>query len=889
MTIPEVIDLSSDAEDCMDDTGAEVSGLETAFLGSDNGKRKDYCMTETVKQELFEQPSNGLDSGDGRTFIMPPKKQVQNSIAQSDQRGPMQTTYRDAHNANSVVPPYPAQTGVCRQFWKAGDYDVRSSSKRTFQDGMDHVRVHPKFLHSNATSHKWALGAIAELLDNAIDEEPNGATFVNVDKITNPKDDSPALLVQDDGGGMDPDCMRQCMSLGYSRKSKNTIGQYGNGFKTSTMRLGADVIVFSCCNLTSVSTQSVGLLSYTFLRETGHEDIIVPMVDYELSFSGQRKRLIRSTAEDWSQNLLTLLQWSPYSTEADLLKQFDDIGPHGTKVIVYNLWLNDDGQIELDFESDKNDITLRGGPKAEKADVTSKQQLSEQHISNRLRYSLRLYASILYLNLPEGFEIILRGRVVEHRKIANDLKFSEYILYKPQVGGSSKEVSVITTIGFTKEAPLVNVHGFNVYHKNRLIMPFWRVFHENSSRGRGVVGVLEANFIEPAHDKQDFEKTAVLLRLETRLKQMTIEYWNLHCALIGYQPSNAKPIKPRNVPSNTSGPASGNPVGPTSNHPAGPYEAVQQSVSNSSTPLGEIASPSPNFVPLTASLQVEGCNASTQHLNCGANTADVDTKPAALRPGAINQPHSLSRIPPVRGTSPNTSTSEETPSGTINSSLSVPLGRGVNATASAPSTPPQQFSDLEDFTSNQFRCQGNGWTARRREEINSTQENGQGRFEDSASSPLLSNIEREHHTSNGPLSGLSNGCASTMPKTKRKYSELNSSELESPKRRAFETVNGSANDDHLNIQSVSDDAEIGSIPITEQPALPKNKAVNCQEVEEFLEQNRKLQAQCHEYEFSERELEQRVRELENELQEIQREYAKLLIESQSLSTVKEET
>lgn len=24
--------------------------------------------------------------------------------------------------------------------------------------GIDHVRVHPKFLHSNATSHKWVLG-----------------------------------------------------------------------------------------------------------------------------------------------------------------------------------------------------------------------------------------------------------------------------------------------------------------------------------------------------------------------------------------------------------------------------------------------------------------------------------------------------------------------------------------------------------------------------------------------------------------------------------------------------------------------------------------------------------------------------------------------------------
>lgn len=39
------------------------------------------------------------------------------------------------------------------------------------------------------------------------------------------------------------------------------------------------------------------------------------------------------------------------------------------------------------------------------------------------------------------------------------------------------------------------------------------------------LGVLEANFMEPAHDKQDFERTPILQRLETRLKQMSIEYW----------------------------------------------------------------------------------------------------------------------------------------------------------------------------------------------------------------------------------------------------------------------------------------------------------------------------------------------------------------------------
>mgnify|MGYP000465154230 CR=1 FL=1 len=39
------------------------------------------------------------------------------------------------------------------------------------------------------------------------------------------------------------------------------------------------------------------------------------------------------------------------------------------------------------------------------------------------------------------------------------------------------------------------------------------------------LGVLEANFVEPAHDKQGFEKTNVLARLETRLLQMQKTYW----------------------------------------------------------------------------------------------------------------------------------------------------------------------------------------------------------------------------------------------------------------------------------------------------------------------------------------------------------------------------
>lgn len=40
-----------------------------------------------------------------------------------------------------------------------------------------------------------------------------------------------------------------------------------------------------------------------------------------------------------------------------------------------------------------------------------------------------------------------------------------------------------------------------------------------------LAGVLEANFVEPAHDKQGFERTLVLSRLEQRLIQMQKTYW----------------------------------------------------------------------------------------------------------------------------------------------------------------------------------------------------------------------------------------------------------------------------------------------------------------------------------------------------------------------------
>ncbi|KAK9072360.1 hypothetical protein SSX86_008794 [Deinandra increscens subsp. villosa] len=502
-----------------------------ALDSSDNDSSTYDDKFSSGKRSRVSDDDTGRKSGDGVVlpggFLDPlPPKDVASSVT----------------NENSA----PAQS--CKNFWKAGDFEEGLDGDwGTSSGGMDHVRVHPRFLHSNATSHKWVLGAFAELLDNSLDEFCNGATYVNIDMIRNKKDGNRMLVIEDNGGGMDPEKMRQCMSLGYSMKSKiaDTIGQYGNGFKTSSMRLGADVIVFSRCSAKDGkrSTQSIGLLSYTFLRSTGKEDIVVPMLDYKKE--GQEwKKIIRSSPDDWNRNVEAVVQWSPFSSEADLLKQFDHMKDQGTYIVIYNLWEDDQGQLELDFEADEEDIQIRGVNRDEKNIKMANNYPNSRHFLT-YRHSLRSYASILYLRLPPGFRMILRGKDIQHHNIVNDMMMTTQITYRPQPGANqlSKDSNIVAvvTMGFVKDAKShIDVQGYNVYHKNRLIKPFWRLWNSTGSDGRGVIGVLEANFVEPAHDKQGFERTIVLSRLEARLIQMQKTYWRTYCHKIGYAPRFSK-------------------------------------------------------------------------------------------------------------------------------------------------------------------------------------------------------------------------------------------------------------------------------------------------------------------------------------------------------------
>ncbi|XP_030969075.1 protein MICRORCHIDIA 7-like [Quercus lobata] len=72
------------------------------------------------------------------------------------------------------------------------------------------------------------------------------------------------------------------------------------------------------------------------------------------------------------------------------------------------------------------------------------------------------------------------------------MMMSQEVTYRPHPSGDGvpKDTNMIAvvTIRFVKDAKYhIDVHGFNVYHKNRLIKPFWRLWNAAGSDGCGVI------------------------------------------------------------------------------------------------------------------------------------------------------------------------------------------------------------------------------------------------------------------------------------------------------------------------------------------------------------------------------------------------------------------
>ncbi|EMP31984.1 MORC family CW-type zinc finger protein 4 [Chelonia mydas] len=263
------------------------------------------------------------------------------------------------------------------------------------------------------------------------------------------------LTFTDNGAGMTPHKLHRMLSFGFTdkavKKNHPSIGVYGNGFKSGSMRLGKDAIVFT----KNGGALSVGLLSQTYLERVHAQAVVVPVI--------------------------------PFNQQNNILP--------------WNL-----GEL----------IGAASGPPGSNP---HKEGLFFQRI---LQAVDKAYCSILYLK--PRMQIILRQKKVKTQLISKSLANIEYDVYRPT--STNKRVKI--TFGFNCKN---NSHfGIMMYHNNRLIKSYEKVGCQMKGDGMGVIGVIECNFLKPAHNKQDFEESKEYRRTITALGQKLNTYWKAKVA-----------------------------------------------------------------------------------------------------------------------------------------------------------------------------------------------------------------------------------------------------------------------------------------------------------------------------------------------------------------------
>ncbi|KAF7709283.1 hypothetical protein HF521_016133 [Silurus meridionalis] len=386
--------------------------------------------------------------------------------------------------------------------------------------GIPISSVSPRYLHTNSTSHTWPFSAIAELIDNAYDPDVSAKRlWINKTEMK----DQHCLIFMDNGKGMDYNTMHNMLSFGFSDKKAvrghAPVGLYGNGFKSGSMRLGKDAIVFT----KKANTMCVGLLSQTYLEKTGAQNVIVPMV---------------IDTPEHAESLHDILKYSLFNTKEELLSEFSVFeglcaGSNGTRIIIWNLRRTSSGELEFDFTKDRCDFQIpvdvcesSRGTKSQQSESAVRLLLPESE------YSLRAYCSILYLK-PK-MQIILQGQKVETQFITKTLGSVIKDSYKPVCSPQLKK-AVPITFGYntkTKEH-----YGLMMYHNNRLIKAYEHVTCQRrvDRMGVGVIGVIECNYLTPTHNKQEFDNTEIyrktMLSLGSKLEEYCkeVRYRFKHC------------------------------------------------------------------------------------------------------------------------------------------------------------------------------------------------------------------------------------------------------------------------------------------------------------------------------------------------------------------------
>ncbi|CAL8369232.1 unnamed protein product [Arctogadus glacialis] len=123
-------------------------------------------------------------------------------------------------------------------------------------------------------------------------------------------------------------------------------------------------------------------------------------------------------------------------------------------------------------------------------------------------------------------QINIRGQKVKTQLISKSLAHSAKYFYKP----SFLKRKIPITFGYNTNSK--EHYGLMMYHKNRLIKAYHRVgcqLNASNKQGIGVIGVIECNFLEPTHNKQDFDNTDkyrnTIRNVATKLEEYCKEIW----------------------------------------------------------------------------------------------------------------------------------------------------------------------------------------------------------------------------------------------------------------------------------------------------------------------------------------------------------------------------
>ncbi|XP_026788143.1 MORC family CW-type zinc finger protein 3b isoform X2 [Pangasianodon hypophthalmus] len=310
----------------------------------------------------------------------------------------------------------------------------------------------------------------------------------------------------DNGAGMTRAKLHKMLSFGYSDKKAMRdhvpVGVYGNGFKSGSMRLGKDAIVFTKTR----DSMSVGLLSQSYLQAIKAQQIMVPIITF--------RRDGQNLPED-AASLDAILRHSLFNTVKELfteLRAISTAGCTGTRIIIWNLRMTTNGETEFNFDADKYDIQIRANASERTRECRAMTPESD--------YSLRAYCSILYLK--PRMQINIRGQRVKTQLISKSLAYIANDNYRPSF--LTKRIRI--TFGFNTKSK--EHYGIMMYHKNRLIKAYERVSCQRKveRKGVGVIGVIECNFLQPTHNKQDFDDTDKYRKTMHNLSIKLEEYWN---------------------------------------------------------------------------------------------------------------------------------------------------------------------------------------------------------------------------------------------------------------------------------------------------------------------------------------------------------------------------